>query len=287
MKKNISYLIDFIARSNAFVSCCAFFFTKYCLSLIGQMDKVNLSLFPWLVAVGVFFIYGLQRIIESKKNKSALQEKKHDWYRQHFSLMMFLVVASSIILLTLFFTFYSVGFLKILPPLFISILYFAGPKPLKSLTALKGFFIGITWSYVCAVLPVLLAATDADWMTLLPHAISMFCFISALCIPFDIRDRDSDIGNGIKSLPVTVGVNSAKFVAVSLLLASLMIEFFCFTDSLPFLSLSLTSLVGLFVVFFSSSGKHPYYFSLLAEGILFLPYTFLQLLEWIHSSVLN
>lgn len=72
-------------------------------------------------------------------------------------------------------------------------------KWLREIAVGKTIFLTLAWTYITAVLPVLL-----EQKILMPSqiifAVNRFFLIYAICIVFDLRDRESDRSEGIRSL---------------------------------------------------------------------------------------
>ncbi len=276
MKNKFFAFLNFILRSNLYIAVCAYFFTQFCLSSFQLSQLDSLSRYPHFVGICVFFVYGLQRIVESKNHSPNGDKNKYKWYQQHFLIMVFLIVIAFVSLLLVFNHLLSQSFWIILPPFIVSLLYFVGPKPLKALNFGKGFVIGITWSYVCVILPCVVSGHQLLISDVLLTAISVFFFVSAICIPFDIRDAEVDRFKNIRSLPVLLGQTISKIIAVCLLLLSVVIECFQSGHEAQLLSLIFTAAAAVPVIIFSFPGNHPFYFSLLTDGLLLLPIIFMQ-----------
>jgi 4-hydroxybenzoate polyprenyltransferase len=72
-------------------------------------------------------------------------------------------------------------------------------RALRKVALGKTIFLAIVWMYVTTVLPIVVS--DYPWQ---PHYVffilSRFFLIYAICILFDLRDREDDKANGIRSL---------------------------------------------------------------------------------------
>ena len=84
-------------------------------------------------------------------------------------------------------------------------LYSAPKVPLAPFSKLKNIaygktvFLALAWMHVTTILPLLIQ--DVNWQ--LPHylfALNRFFLIYAICILFDLRDREQDQKEGIKSM---------------------------------------------------------------------------------------
>lgn len=115
----------------------------------------------------------------------------------------------------------------------ISFLYTAPKLPwritrfLQKIAYGKTIFLTLAWTYITAVLPFLVTKTPIEEAQIL-FCVNRFFLIYAICILFDLRDRDSDRQEGIKSMiteythaavdRIYIGVMTVFFVT-SLLLA--------------------------------------------------------------------
>lgn len=104
-----------------------------------------------------------------------------------------------------------------------------------------------------------------EWM----YISSQFCFISALCIPFDIRDYEKDNKENTLSMPVTLGIKTSKVIAIGLILVYLLLSFFIDTKNLVIIR-SVISVISVLVILKSTSKRHRYYFIYLTDGIIIL-----------------
>lgn len=80
---------------------------------------------------------------------------------------------------------------------------------------LKVFYVGLVWALVNC------------WLTLpefsIPIFLISFFFITALVLPFDIRDMKSDT---VKTFPMLIGVQNTKYIAYALVFISSIISIF-------------------------------------------------------------
>ena len=70
---------------------------------------------------------------------------------------------------------------------------------LKKIAIGKTIFLALTWTYVTAVLPILIEGNVETEMAVLFCA-GQFFFIYSVCILFDFRDREDDRSEGIRSM---------------------------------------------------------------------------------------
>ena len=75
----------------------------------------------------------------------------------------------------------------------------------------KTIFLAAVWTYVTTVLPMIISRQD--WTPAFSlFVISRYFFIYAICILFDLRDREDDKADGIRSLITYLGTGSIKIL---------------------------------------------------------------------------
>jgi len=108
-----------------------------------------------------------------------------------------------------------------------------GWKRLRDFYWLKVLWIAFAFSWLTTFLPVIY--TDSQqarhFISLLSPSVIFiflrsFLFISALCIPFDIRDVNFDKMRGMKTLPVIAGIKKSVLIAVALLCVFMLLVVF-------------------------------------------------------------
>lgn len=92
---------------------------------------------------------------------------------------------------------------------------FVKNKNLRSLGKTKIYIVAFCWVISCVVAPYIHYKQTINWGLFL-KSLQVFILIIALIIPFDIRDLKYDSSN-LKTIPQLIGVQKAKFIAVSLL----------------------------------------------------------------------
>lgn len=87
---------------------------------------------------------------------------------------------------------------------------------LRKIGLTKAAFVAYVWAAVCVGLPLIDAGYPIN-LSFLTAFFGRFCFIMALCIPFDLRDETIDRSHGMYTLPVLLGEKKAMLLAYSLL----------------------------------------------------------------------
>ncbi len=265
--------LDFLGYSNLFLALAVF-----CSTIQGgfifkhaYIPSILFSVFNFEAA---FFLYNLQRIYQSTLPTT---DTRLLWYRKNkkwiFTIAVLIGIGFTETAWKVFDTYKQGVFVYCICALF-SIFYFLPPLNLRRLPGLKQFYIAFMWVVVCIVIPFLFDEENFygflffgkdEWF----YIISQFCFIAALCIPFDIRDMEKDKEEGTKSLPVVLGMQKSKMVAISLLLIYLVLAFFIDIKSLVGIR-GIVFLVSVAAVYFSNANRHRYYFIFFVEGIIIL-----------------
>ena len=139
---------------------------------------------------------------------------------------------------------------------------------------IKQFEIGFVWVVVCCVIPLMfhdnsysgiVSITKDEWL----YIVSQFCFISALCIPFDIRDQEKDRKEGTHSLPVVLGIQNSKWVAIGLMGIYLMLAFFIEERDLLLIR-GIIFIISILLIANTTPQRHRHYFIYLTDGIIIL-----------------
>ncbi|AZA55349.1 hypothetical protein [Chryseobacterium sp. G0201] len=139
---------------------------------------------------------------------------------------------------------------------------------IRKIPLLKVFYVGLVWALVNC------------WLTLhefsLPIFLISFFFITALVLPFDIRDMKSDT---VKTFPLLIGVQNTKYIAYLLVFVSNILAIY-YLDYKYSLSFFLTSIVTYILIYFAENKRSDTYFSFGVETCSVLPFLFLVILEY-------
>ena len=169
-----------------------------------------------------------------------------------------------------------------------SILGFLYPLPyilgkwsgIRHIAGLKLFIIALVWTGITAIVPAFESGYWGDSHTW-QHIIQRFLFITAITIPFDVRDMATDHPN-IDTLPQKIGPKRA--LAVTLFLG-LLIEISLFTQYVSnvltgwdFLALFISIELAIILAFKSFPIRRDLYYSFIIEGtpifMFFMVYIF-------------
>lgn len=141
-------------------------------------------------------------------------------------------------------------------------------KFIRKIPLLKIFYVGLTWALINAWLILPEFNWEIFWISWL--------FISALVLPFDIRDMKSD---DVVTFPILIGVQKTKYLAYLLVFVSCLLSLI-FLDKEFALSFLLTTVFTFILIYFSENDNKETYFSFWVESCSGLP-LLLIMLYWL------
>ncbi len=130
----------------------------------------------------------------------------------------------------------------------------------RQIPLFKIFYVGLTWALMSVWLPLESIHWGAFWVVLL--------YISALVLPFDIRDRHQD---KIMTFPKLIGTSNTKLLAYTLLISSATMAYFTLEHRL-FLAIACSGLISAGLVSASNDKRVDLYYSLGVETCCGLPF---------------
>ena len=141
-------------------------------------------------------------------------------------------------------------------------------KFIRKIPLLKVFYVGLTWALINSwlILP------EFNW----PIFLISWLFISALVLPFDIRDMKSD---DVVTFPILIGVQKTKFLAYILIFISGLLSVF-YLDLEFGIYFFLTVIITFILIYFSENSNQESYFSFWVESCSGLPLLWL-FLHWL------
>ena len=132
-------------------------------------------------------------------------------------------------------------------------------KFIRKIPLLKIFYVGLTWALINSwlILP------EFNW----PIFLISWLFISALVLPFDIRDMKSD---DVVTFPLLIGIQKTKFLAYILIFISGLLSVF-YLDLEFGIYFFLTVIITFILIYFSENSNQESYFSFWVESCSGLP----------------
>lgn len=125
---------------------------------------------------------------------------------------------------------------------------------IRNIPLFKAFYVGIVWGLMVSFLGI----PDFNFAIFS----IVFLYISALVLPFDIRDLKRD---EVLTFPKLIGIQNTKYLAYFLIFLSNIISIFNLKSNFA-LAFLLTSIISFVLIYFSDEDKSDVYFSFWIES---------------------
>lgn len=239
-------------------------------------------------------IYNFSILLSKPSNPAKSTFKRVRWFFSYYGWMIAITIISAMLLLPLFFLVSTKSKLLLI---LLSVLSFGYSLPmftvgnqrfgLRNIPGLKLLLIGITWALSVVLLPIfeaenishiLISKTDILLLTT-----KRLLFITAMAIPFDIRDLFQDRKLGLKTIPVVFGEKNAYLLCQILLVAYLILLFLFRNHGFDnnFFALTITIILAGWLIFRSKFEKNEYYYFFYVDGVLILQYVLMLIFNTI------
>lgn len=139
---------------------------------------------------------------------------------------------------------------------------------IRKIPLLKIFYVGLVWALMNC------------WLTLpefnIPIFLISFLFITALVLPFDIRDMKVD---RVKTFPALVGVQNTKYIAYVLIFLSIILasQYLIFHYAFSFF---ISGIITYIFIYCSENERDEAYFSFGVETCSALPFLFSVIMKY-------
>jgi 4-hydroxybenzoate polyprenyltransferase len=281
LRKIFKKALDFLLFSNIFIALCAVAQAKVTYYLLGaECDKHVLG----ILFFSTIALYNLSTFISKPADPKNSPYRRVRWVYANYRLIttLTLIAVVSLIVIVLFLSAASQILLLFLGVIAVSYnlpLFSIGDKKfgLRNVPGLKLFLIALIWSLSCVLLPIVELGSSQSIIisaedTLLLIA-KRFLFITAITIPFDIRDLYQDKSYDLKTIPVVFGERKSYLVCQVLLVAYLAL-LFLFTKNFDanFFALTLTIILTGWLIFKSEWKKNEYYYFFYLDGVMIVQF---------------
>lgn len=135
----------------------------------------------------------------------------------------------------------------------------------RKIPLFKIFYVGLTWALINSWLILPEFNAEIFWIS--------WIFITALVLPFDIRDMKSDT---VVTFPKLIGIQNTKYFAYVLVFTSLLIAIFYLKPEFA-LAFLMTAVITFILIYFSEDSNKDSYFSFWVESCSGLPFILLIL----------
>ena len=276
-------IINFLLYGNFFIALCAYSQTVQTCRFLGD-DNISQSVLPIFVAAATFFLYNIHKPITFFLKKQLVDNQRFLKTKSFSSPLSILTILAGLFCMYYFFSIKTITQWSLIVAAFLSLAYVLpifGGKRLRDLPYIKIFTIAFVWAFVTVILPVQEYGNILDshvrWMFL-----ERALFVFALTIPFDIRDLDVDTKTNVKTIPLSMGVQKAKYLGILAIISCIFIVLTLNIQGVysikNTIALLLTYAVSSLVVGFTRKGRSDYYFYGLADGMMLLQSVFFYII---------
>lgn len=213
-----------IIFSNLFIAAAATLFTRETYHLLQVEPRWS----PLLAVVffATLFVYNLDRLSSGSGEDRVEESPRHRWIHRHERVLQvsagISLVASAVGTLWL-----PLEVTVALIPLGVLALAYSLPViptgdrwlRLKDVPGLKVILIAVVWAGATGWLPAIETLED-PWNARVAQMVgARALFIAGITLPFDIRDMDRDARSGIATIPLWLGVDWTRRIAVGCIVA--------------------------------------------------------------------
>ncbi|NNM94306.1 MAG: UbiA family prenyltransferase [Bacteroidia bacterium] len=286
--KGLAALIRLIVFSNIFISGCVLCFTaKTALILFGNNGNIHVNLLAFFSTIFLYNFHGLFNFMRSHATGAAENQVSY-WNLKHIRIK-FSVMVTALLLALSQLMYMPLRVWLVLVPVSLLALGYCIPfirigsrlLRLRDILWLKVLWIAFGYAWLTTCLPVAYAMPFNNLLQ--PQVVFIFLrnflFVFAIAIPFDIRDMETDLKTGLRTLPLLFGVRGSIFIALFFLLAflaSASLQVYFHTITLPvFFALALSTVTTALVIPLASPRKPALFFPFAIEGSMVLQWALL------------
>lgn len=237
---------EFIIYSNLFIAVCAVLMAnqtyKFLLHSLPDRNLIYFIFFATICSYSFHWYFTSHSVIPSPRIKWTLKNR-------NIHLLLFLIGLTGS---GIFFFLLSIHWYWLLLASIITFLYSAPKIPHPYFRALrkaglgKTVFLALVWMYVTTILPIIVS--EETWkpdFTL--FVLSRFFLVYAICILFDLRDREDDKEAGIRSIIVFLSKRNISILFVFSTLAFAVTTLWMLQFGYPLMSVLVILIPGIIV----------------------------------------
>lgn len=241
--------------------------------------------FYFFVFFGTMCSYNLHWYLTNEAAPAGASQKQ-TWHLQYKR--VHLSLAATALLLACIAAFYLLHhWAWLLVSAFFTFLYTAPKIPywpfikLRQIAYGKTVFLALAWMHITTMLTLLMA--DVQWQ--LPHylfALNRFFLIYAICILFDLRDRENDRKEGIKSMITQMSAPQVSLIYYGVLLVWLVTTawlFFYFSAGV-IVALAVPGLLLFFIYNWARQQRSDYVYYFMLDGLMVISYPLMLLFQF-------
>ncbi|WP_457743031.1 UbiA family prenyltransferase [Thermococcus sp.] len=219
-------LLSFLISTSIFLAISGILKLYLAFLLYRTPPRTNLLLATFLM---IFSVYNLNKLTDFKEDEINNPERVR-YIKRFYRTLRYSIGISFVAAIVLSIATSPWAVLVMLFPVITGILYSIKLSPniprLKDITGVKNLIIALTWANGTAFLPYLTTKASLSVVALVYYYFFMKSIINTIL--FDVRDIEGDRLNGIRTIPVKLGVERTRILLLGLnttLLAWLLIAF--------------------------------------------------------------
>ncbi|ANH82257.1 hypothetical protein A8C56_15965 [Niabella ginsenosidivorans] len=266
-------VFDFLVFSNLFIAFCA---VAMCICTVASFHlgklPVHFVAFIFFSTLASYSIHWYLTNADVEVTATRTSWLKHH-KEVHAAFFIISAIGTGIFLLQL------AGYWRyIIPAVGLTLMYTAPKFPHPVFKRLEKYILGKTfllaamWTYVTAVLPFFIV--HADWKaSFYIYIFNRFTLLFAICILFDIRDRQFDKQTGVKSLVTILPLNKIKILFIVFIVLNLFSSGILYIYNQSITDLIFLAAPGLFTYFLyplAIKSKNDYLFYFILDGLMAL-----------------
>src|SRR5690554_2561029 len=258
-------VLQYLIYSNILISISAGLLAYACAIKLGNPHDTGIGI---TVFFATLFIYNIQRILRLYEVKSTSSDR-HVWLENHILLIKILAGIGIVGSVTIYFTVlgWNIDFWFLAFSAIIGVLYAMKIHPksmaLRDIPYVKIYLIALQWALVSVYWPYMRIAETTAFPTGL--GLSIFFFILAATVPFDIRDLVYDKKHK-STIPQIFGVKGAKIIALFFLVLSASSLYVFAVESFYLIWFYVCYLVLSILIIYSNTSRHEMYYSGILDG---------------------
>lgn len=244
----------------------------------------NHFFFYLFIFSATLFQYNLHYYIKTSANKHSA---RFAWSNAHKSIHLLFAVAGvagmllSLRFLTLKHDLALLGIGIISAMYSLPVLPFRKRKRIKDFGLLKIITLSLVWTLVTVWFPVihLQKISLAFWLVFFRRMIFLF----VLCLAFDIRDVPVDAREGIRTLPVSIGVKNAYLLIYLLLILFVGLSvwhMFASPEPLMLAAMIISAMATYWIIDYARMHRHDMVYLLGVDGMMILQALLVALSIW-------
>lgn len=286
-RRGISACYDFIIFSNIFIGLCTVAQGLLTYELLNIPASFSVLAMLFCSTVG---LYNFAMLLQKPANPEKSKHRRVRWFYRHYRLVVSITLIStiSIIPLALFMSLTSLVLLA-----FLGITSVAYNLPLfsfqdrrfglRNIPGLKLFLIAFVWALSSVLYPVVEYGHDLSMEKTVALIGFNFLFITAITIPFDIRDLFQDAYYQMKTLPVLLGERKARYVSQACLIGCWILLLLLTRGITPhFIGLGASLILTHYIVNQSSKSHNEFYYFFYLDGLMIFQLLLVLCSNWIN-----